>query len=76
MLGFFINEIDGNRFLFRPFQCEICSKQFAALGNFQAHKKIHSGVRDQICPVCNKGFITSGDVARHMVVKISIRHRL
>lgn len=39
----------------RPLVCEVCSKQFAALGNFQAHKKIHAGIRDQICPVCNKG---------------------
>lgn len=42
-------------------QCEICSKQFAALGNFQAHKKIHTGIRDQICPMCNKAFLTSGE---------------
>lgn len=52
----------------------VCSKQFAALGNFQAHKKIHTGIRDQLCPVCNKGFITSGDLARHMVTHTGIKN--
>lgn len=50
----------------KPLQCEVCSKQFAALGNFQAHKKIHTGIRDQICPMCNKSFLTSGDLSRHL----------
>ena len=58
----------------KPLQCEICSKQFAALGNFQAHKKIHSGIRDQICPVCNKGFLTSGDLSRHMATHTGIKN--
>lgn len=57
-----------------PFQCEICGKQFTALGNFQAHKKIHAGIRDQICPVCNKGFITSGDLSRHVLTHTGIKN--
>lgn len=55
-------------------QCEVCSKQFAALGNFQAHKKIHSGIRDQICPVCNKGFLTSGDLSRHLATHTGVKN--
>lgn len=58
----------------KPLQCEICSKQFAALGNFQAHKKIHTGIRDQICPVCNKSFLTSGDLSRHMSTHTGIKN--
>lgn len=58
----------------KPLQCEICSKQFAALGNFQAHKKIHAGIRDQICPVCNKGFLTTGDLSRHMATHTGIKN--
>lgn len=56
----------------KPLQCEVCSKQFAALGNFQAHKKIHSGIRDQICPMCNKAFLTSGDLSRHLATHTGI----
>lgn len=75
------NRINRHRFVnFRthtgekPLQCEVCSKQFAALGNFQAHKKIHTGVRDQICPMCNKAFLTSGDLSRHLATHTGLKN--
>ena len=56
------------------FFSEICSKQFSAHGNFIAHKKIHSGVRDHICPVCNKTFITSSDMSRHLSTHTGLKN--
>lgn len=44
------------------------------MGNFHAHKKIHSNQRDHMCPSCNKTFITSGDLARHMVSHSGIKN--
>lgn len=40
----------------------------------QAHKKIHAGIRDHLCPVCTKAFITSGDLARHMITHTGIKN--
>lgn len=58
------------------FFSEICSKQFSAHGNFIAHKKIHSGVRDHQCPGINS--FTQAHSFFYDVEKVSIdvNHRL
>lgn len=54
---------------------QVCSKQFAALGNFEAHRKIHSGLKNHICQIisCNKRFLTAGDLSRHQKTHSGIK---
>lgn len=44
------------------------------MGNFQAHQKIHSGIRDHVCPICQRGFYTGGDLTKHMVTHTGIKN--
>lgn len=48
----------------RPYQCEMCGKQFAASSTYDRHKKIHENTKEK-CVVCGMLFADSSSRRRH-----------
>lgn len=49
----------------KKYKCEVCGKGFAAKGNFEDHKNIHTGEKPYKCKYCMACFASKGTHAMH-----------
>ena len=49
----------------KPFQCELCHKEFKAKGNLDRHMLTHKDVRRFQCDLCEYKATTKQNLARH-----------
>jgi len=58
----------------RPFLCDQCPANFPRQKALVAHKKIHSGIRDEICKLCGQAFNLYEGLYQHMKVRHGIKY--
>ncbi|KAI7860260.1 hypothetical protein BDC45DRAFT_494010 [Circinella umbellata] len=49
----------------RPYQCGVCSRNFARRHDLERHTRVHTGVKPYVCPCCLKAFPRSDARGRH-----------
>lgn len=49
----------------RPYQCDICGKNFSTSSHMLGHKRRHSTIPQFECSLCSKKFITKDNLRLH-----------
>lgn len=50
----------------KPYNCQLCEKNFNQSSGLRAHIKSHTGERNYMCVLCDRGFTQSSSLVRHM----------
>ena len=50
----------------KPYQCNVCDKQFARKGTLTTHLRIHTGKTPYHCKLCDKQFSQKGNRDSHL----------
>ncbi|KAL7049580.1 hypothetical protein ACKWTF_003777 [Chironomus riparius] len=52
----------------KPFQCNVCEKQFRQLSTLANHMKIHTGEKPFKCHICSREFRQSSTLTNHIKI--------
>lgn len=54
----------------KPYQCDMCGKQFRIKWSLREHIMIEIGMKDYVCEVCGKKFVIQAYLNKHMRVHL------
>ena len=49
------------------FSCSECKKEFVQASSLKTHKKLHTGILNEVCKLCNKGYATKSGLTTHII---------
>lgn len=51
----------------KPFECDICNKQFSSQSNLRGHWSIHKEERPYLCSICGQAFKANSNLQKHIM---------
>ena len=51
----------------KPFECDICHKQFSSQSNLRGHWSIHKDERPYLCSICGTAFKANSNLQKHIM---------